>query len=97
MVIITWDKNALISLESIYKYIAKDSLIEARKVRNDIFKIVSSLINHPERFSLDKYKLNNQGDFRAFEKHKIRVTYFLSESNIRIVRVRHTKMNPQKY
>jgi plasmid stabilization system protein ParE len=51
MVIITWDKNALISLESIYKYIAKDSLLEARKVRDDIFKIVSSLINHPERFS----------------------------------------------
>ena len=55
------------------------------------------LIKNPEKFNLDKFKVKNNGNYRAFEKHKIRVTYFISKNEIRIVRVRHTKMNPKNF
>jgi len=54
-------------------------------------------MKNPEKHNLDKFKVNNDGHFRAFEKHKIRVTYFISKNEIRIVRVRHTKMNPKNF
>lgn len=66
-------------------------------MRDDIFMMVDTLMKNPEKDHLDKFKVNNNGQYRAFEKHKIRVTYFISKNEIRIVRERHTKMNPKNF
>lgn len=97
MVNIKWNKKALTAFQFIFRFISEDSITNAENVRNDIFRMVDTLIKNPEKYNLDKFKVNNDGHFRAFEKHKIRVTYFISKNEIRIVRVRHTKMNPKNF
>jgi plasmid stabilization system protein ParE len=97
MVNIKWNKKALAAFQFIFRFISEDSITNAENVRNDIFMMVDTLMKNPEKHNLDKFKVNNDGHFRAFEKHKIRVTYFISKNEIRIVRVRHTKMNPKNF
>ena len=45
----------------------------------------------------DKYRSNNNGNYRAYELHHFRIAYFIAEEHIRIVRIRHTSMEPKDY
>lgn len=91
---IVWDPEAIDQLREAYKYIQKRSTRNALKVLNDIEMAVSRLLVHPELYPPDKYKLDNDGTFRAFEKHGYRVAYRIAETGIEIVRIRHTAMEP---
>ncbi|MGB0948547.1 MAG: type II toxin-antitoxin system RelE/ParE family toxin [Marinirhabdus sp.] len=42
------------------------------------------------------HKIGNDGSYRAFEKHSYRVSYRITENEIRILRLRHTSRNPLK-
>jgi len=55
------------------------------------------LRSNPEIHSPDKYKQNNDGNFRVFELHRYRIAYYVGESEIRILRVRHTSREPRNY
>jgi len=95
--LVNWDKAALKQLGAVCNYIRKDSLKNAQKVRKDIFVAALALAAHPEKYPLDKYKLNNNGTFRAFEKHRLRIAYCVFQNEVRIISVRHTSMEPLEY
>jgi plasmid stabilization system protein ParE len=80
-----------------YEYIKEDSFINAEKVKEGITKIVDNLLNHPEKHPIDKFKKNNQGNYRAFEKYSYRVAYKITENEIIILRFRHVKQEPKNY
>jgi len=92
--IIVWSPEAKKQLNAVYKFIQKDSPQNAIKVREDIVVATRKLLSHPEHYAPDKYKLNNDGTYRAFEKHSYRVAYRVLNTEIRILRVRHTSMEP---
>lgn len=92
-----WSKRAKLSLQKAYEYIAKDSIQNATKVRDEIIDISIELLKHPEMFPPDKYKKNNDGNWRAFEKHRYRIAYRVMPNEIRIVRMRHTSRSPLGY
>jgi plasmid stabilization system protein ParE len=94
---VVWDAEARQQLRSLYEYIQADSPRSAKKVRDDIVGIIRKLPSRPESHPADKYKINNDGSFRAFEKHRYRIAYRIKEKEIRILRIRHTKMNPLEY
>ena len=95
---IKWNKQAVKQLQSAIKYINQDSPANADKVKKDILDKIESLKKYPEKFSPDKYKLQNQDfSFRAFEIHHYRISYRFVNNEIRILRIRHTKMNPKYY
>lgn len=94
---VTWTKASQIQIKKVHAYISKDSLQNADKVIDDILEVVSKIAKHPEIFSLDKYKRNNDGSYRAFEKHKYRISYSFKKEIIKILKVRHTKMKPLFY
>lgn len=94
---VVWSDEAKAELKSIYKYILQDSPKNATKVRSDVVDITRKLSLNPDQHAPDKYKLNNDGSYRAFEKHKYRVVYRIRENEIRVLRVRHTKMEPLEY
>ena len=94
---IIWTKSAQDQLKKIYEYISTESIQNALKVINDLTKGVGDIANHPEKHKIDQYKKDNDGTYRAFEKHHFRVSYRNENQTIRILRVRHTKMNPKKY
>lgn len=88
------DNSAKNSLKEIYTYIRKDSLQNADIVKEKILSSIKELVTNPERYNLDKYRIDNDGTFRAFEIYKYRISYHLSPTQIRIIRIRHTKRNP---
>ena len=94
---IVWDPVAKTSFRKHLNHIKKDSLQAAEKVRVDILKVIGGLLEHPEKFPPDKFKKDNAGDYRAFEKHSYRIAYLVTENQIRILRVRHVKQEPKKY
>lgn len=91
------DNAAKNALHQAYEYIKKDSLQNAEKVRKKILSSIKTLIKNPERHAPDKYRIDNNGSYRAFEIYKYRITYHIGSSEIRIIRIRHTKMNPLEY
>ena len=94
---IKWNKNALNELIKAIEYIKADSVQNAEKVSSEILSVIDSLALHPEKFPPDKFKLNNNNSFRAFELHRYRVSYRYTKREIRIIRIRHTKRNPKNY
>ena len=90
--IVVWNKVA-----EAYQYIKEDSLQNAEKVRDEIFAATQQLAYQPESYPLDKFKRQNPGNYRAFEKHSYRIAYRHTEKQIRILRVRHVKKEPKTY
>ena len=78
-------------------YIAKDSIQNAEKVRKEILQKIEDLSDNPEIYSPDKYKENNDGNYRTFELHRYRIAYYVGKAEIRILRVRHTSREPRNY
>lgn len=95
--VVSWDKSAYASLNAIFEYIKQDSPSNASKVRNGILKITRSLSDHPEKYPPDKFKRNNRGSYRAFEKYSYRVAYKFTVAEIKILRIRHVKQEPLDY
>lgn len=96
-VTISWDTPAKLSFKKQLKHIAEDSLQNAEHVRLEILSIIESIPDNPEKFPSDRFKINNNGLFRAFEKHSFRIAYFIGVGKIRILRVRHVKQEPKEY
>jgi plasmid stabilization system protein ParE len=94
---IAWTKTSLRQFENAIAYIALDSEQNAIKVMNDIIAALSKTLRHSEFYRPDKYKRNNDGSYRAFEKHHYRVSYRVTKKEIRVLRVRHTSMEPKEY
>jgi len=66
-------------------------------VKNALIDLTIDLPQNPEKYPLDKFKTNNDGTWRAFEKYHYRISYRILENQIRIVRVRHTSKSPLTY
>jgi plasmid stabilization system protein ParE len=94
---IRWHRKAVGQLADVIKYIEDDSLVNAEKFEKEILKKTAELLLQPERYQPDKFKINNDGSFRAFEINSYRISYRLTSNQIRIIRIRHTKMNPKNY
>jgi plasmid stabilization system protein ParE len=94
---IDWDRQALRQFNKAILYIAEESVQNAENIRADIIDKIEDLLPNPERYPLDKYKVENDGNYRAFELHRLRVAYFVGTDVIRVLRVRHTSREPQGY
>lgn len=94
---ITWDKQALNYFRESIRYIRKDSPQNADKVKKEVLEKIAELSRRPEINNPDKYKLNNSGNYRAFELHRFRVGYLVKEDEIIIARVRNTNQEPFDY
>ena len=94
---IDWSRQALLQFNKAILHIAGDSIQNAEKVHQEIIATIDGLLSSPERYPLDKYKLENSGDYRAFELYSLRVAYFIGNDVIRILRVRHTSREPKGY
>ncbi len=92
-----WTPQAITELKKAYKYIAQDSSQNAKKVVDEIVLLTDKLPEKPEMFPPDKFKKNNDGTWRAFEKFHYRVSYRITTKEIRIVRMRHTGRSPLQY
>jgi plasmid stabilization system protein ParE len=92
-----WTPQAIAELNKAYKYISQDSPQNAKKVIDELILLADKLQDQPEMFPPDKFKNNNDGSWRAFEKFRYRISYRITANDIRIVRMRHTSRTPLQY
>ena len=96
--ILVWDKEALNNFKGIYDSLKTVNNLEyAKEFKTTILKSVKSLLENLDVFEQDRFKFDNDGRFRAFEKFKYRVAYKITENQIRILRIRHTSREPIDY
>lgn len=95
--VILWSKGALAELRKLYNYIAIDSPQNAQMIVDAIVNTSSEIQKNPEKHPLDKLKIDNDGSWRAFEKHHYRVSYQVSKDEILIARIRHTSRLPRSF
>ena len=95
--IIRFDKSAAAQLKNAFEYIKRDSPVNAQKVRKEIIEACKQLYKFPEKYPPDKYKIDNDGSFRAFTLYNYRISYEIQETGISILRIRHTSMEPLNY
>ena len=94
---LVWTSLSQKDLLAIYNYISANSPQNAKMVINEIITRTERTIDHSDIFGPDKYKMNNDGSYRAFEIHKFRISYRVTGNIIRVLRIRHTKMDPKTY
>ena len=95
--VVVWNLRASQAFKKLYNHIHNQSPVNAEKVRKEITQIVDNLLKNPEKYPPDKYKKNNPGNYRAFEKYSYRVAYKHTEKEIRVLRIRHVKQEPKSY
>ena len=78
-------------------YIARESILEADKVFDQMEASTEALSDQSKRYPPDKYKKNNKGNYRAYEIYRHRISYRIAQKNIYIVRLRSTDQNPKEY
>ncbi len=91
---VIWSKNGSLQLKESLKDLKEKSPKAASKVKNEIFKTTRELSNNPEIYSPDRFKKDNDGSYRSFEKYSYRVTYQVEKTQVVILRVRHTSREP---
>jgi plasmid stabilization system protein ParE len=94
---ISWDKQSVNYFRETIRYIRKDSPQNADKVKQEILEKIAELSIRPEIHSPDKYKLNNNGQYKAFELYHLRVAYLVKEDEIIIARIRSAHQEPLHY
>ena len=94
---LVWTRRSQQHMMALYKYIYEDSPQNAAKVVNDIVVAMDKAIDNPNYYNPDKYKVDNDGSYRAFEKHRYRIVYRSKNNFIRVLRVKHTSMEPKMY
>lgn len=97
MVAVVWTPKAIAELRKAYDYICKDSPQNAKKVVDELILLTDQLSLQPEMFPPDKFKKNNDGSWRAFEKHRYRISYRITRLEVRVVRMRHASRTPRQY
>lgn len=63
----------------------------------EILASIKELMANPQKYPRDKYRKDQDRSFRAFEIHEYRITCHVSDEEIRMIRLRHTKINPLNY
>jgi addiction module RelE/StbE family toxin len=92
-----WTPQAITELRKAFEYISQDSPQNANNVIDEIIALADKLPEQPEMFPPDKYKKNNDGSWRSFEKFHYRISYRITKKDIRIIRMRHTSRTPLQY
>ena len=94
---LVWDSEAVFQFEEAYNFLKEKSPPSAQKVKDAILIELKNLPLHPENYELDRFKVNNNGQYRAFEIYSYRIAYRVLDSEIRILRLRHSSREPKQY
>lgn len=94
---VIWTENSKIQLQKIYFNIAMDSIFQADRVFEKLIESTADLSEYPLKYPPDKYKTDNEGNYRAYELYHFRISYKITDEAIYVVRIRSTYQNPKDY
>ena len=76
-------------------YIFNDSVQNAENFEAKLHNKLQKVLIFPESAPPDKFKINNNGSYRAFNLDRYIVSYEIVNGGIKILRVRHSSMRPK--
>jgi plasmid stabilization system protein ParE len=94
---VEWRNQAVIHFKKILEYLAAESDIAVSIVGNAIVDEINLLSKHPTAHPLDRFKKNNNGKFRAFIVYSYRISYFVDNKIVYVLRIRHTSREPLEH
>jgi addiction module RelE/StbE family toxin len=94
---IIWSKRAFEQLKQIKEFIKEDSPKGSEKVVKAIVKRVQTLSTHAMLYEADRFKISNDGSYRATTIYKFRVVYRITSEQVIILKILHTARLPKKY
>ena len=95
---IKWSKSALYQFEKALDFIIDKGFFDyAIKLEDNILLSVENLVENYNIYPTDKYKRDNDGTYHAFEIDEYRVSYRVKNSQVKIIRIRHTSRRIRKY
>lgn len=95
---IKWSKPALDQLDQVLDFIlVKGFTSYAFELNENILLRIESLAENYDIYPADRFKKGNDGSYHAFEVDDYRISYRVTKSTIRIIRIRHTSRRPHKY
>ena len=95
---IKWNKTAIKQLLDIIQYIEENDFENyAETLEKEILARIRVLPGTHSHQSLDRFKLNNDGSYRAFEVDRYRISLRVLTTEIRILRIRHTSRLPRQF
>jgi plasmid stabilization system protein ParE len=93
---VVWDDEAKASLRNIYNYIKKrESIDQARKVRDEIRDLTKSLGFMPHKYVEDPFLKGEPGDNRFKVIWSYKIIYEVAEETVIILDIFHTSRDPQ--
>jgi plasmid stabilization system protein ParE len=92
-----WSKEASLHFYELLEYLHKESESAASIVGNAILDEIENLAANPEIHPLDRFKKHNDGCYRACIVYSYRISYYVDENQIYILRIRHTSREPLEY
>lgn len=93
---IRWDKRAKENLDSIYDFIAKDSITNARYVKKEIVKLARSLNDFPEKYSKEEFLADEPENYRSVSKWSYKIIFEITNECLIIADIFHTSQHPSK-
>lgn len=94
---IEWHKEASLNFDELLEYLYYESEQAASLVGNAILDEIEKLAAHPTSQPLDRFKKNNDGNFRACIVYSYRISYYVDSNIIYILRIRHTSREPLEH
>lgn len=94
---IVWNTKVRQQYANILNYIADNSIRNAENVRDEIQQKLTALLLHPKKYPADKYKIGNDGNYRAFTVFQYRLSYRIKGKEIQVLSIRHSKMLPEQH
>ena len=94
---VNWSEPARKQYLAVIEYILSDSVQNAESFEAKLFSKLRQVSEFPIASPLDKYKVNNDGRFRAFILFDYRVSYEVQLNAIKILRFRHMKRKVKYY
>jgi plasmid stabilization system protein ParE len=97
-VVVKWSKPALDQLDKALDFIISEGFISyAAKLEESIISRIENLVRNYNIYPIDRYKKDNDGSYHAFEVEEYRISYRVKNSQVKIIRIRHTSRKPRKY
>ncbi len=93
---IRWDKRAKENLDSIYDFIAEESVSAARYVKKELIKLAHSLNVFPEKYSKEEHLANEPENYRSVSKWSYKIIYEVTDECLIIADIFHAGQHPSK-
>ena len=94
---IKWYVSARKQYLDALEYIRNDTEQNAEKFYEKLYLKLEVVSRNPESCAPDKFKVTNDGSYRAFNLYKYRISYRVKGNEIRILRFRHSSMKPKYF